>query len=245
VRGNRGDPVAWVCAGLSDHIPVAATVYVPGRATIPKRPLAVPTSKFDETSFQRVREALAETGWSERGEGEAAEAWLTRLTARIGAAVHAAHEARKGAAARAFGGGSRETELVYGDYCSALRLRSIAAQHPASFDESAFRASALMHKKAGLWRLAPRADREGAARILTHLKKRTRVLARIVARRRRADGLDVFARLVAADRVGGRRPLPCALPRRGRAAQSPMSTSETNPLHTLHPLPTLQRRERS
>lgn len=156
---------------------------------------------------------MSEVGWNGRSAGEDVDAWLTRLTGRIGAAiqaaVQAAHKARKKAAFLAFGRGCRATELIiHGDYCSAMLLRNLAAQHLARFDKGPFRASPLLHQKAGLWRLAPRADKEGTARILTHLKKRTRAIARILARRQRADGLDSFALLEVADRVRGGEPCP-------------------------------------
>jgi hypothetical protein len=65
-----------------------------------------------------------------------------------------------------------------------------------------------MHRKAGLWRLAPRGDVEGACRILAHLRKRVRALARTLSQRRRSDGLDIFARLEEADRARGSEPMP-------------------------------------
>lgn len=123
---------------------------------------------------------MSEVGWNGRSAGEDVDAWLIRLTGHIGAAVQAdvqaAHKARKEAAFLAFGRGSRATELIHGNYCSAMRLRNLAAQHLARFDKGAFRASPLLHQKAGLWRLAPRADKAGTARILTHSKNAPELL---------------------------------------------------------------------
>jgi hypothetical protein len=153
-----GQPEATVGGGLSDHLPVAACLSVPGKVSVPGRPMAIPATAFDSEAYKRARAALAAAEWSARGDGEAPAEWLARMTNRICVEIHAAVAARKRKSRQAFGGGAGDTATVQCDYHTAMRLRGIASRLVASFDADALRASPLMHRKAGLWRLAPQCD---------------------------------------------------------------------------------------
>jgi hypothetical protein len=122
--------------------------------------MAIPESAFDKNVYGRTRTALAadrkELEPPRRGrEFSRLVDTFTRLSTRIGNEIYVAVAAKSQKARMVIGGGARASALVQGDYHSACRLRTIARRLLAAFDPANFRASHLMHRKSGLWRLAP------------------------------------------------------------------------------------------
>jgi hypothetical protein len=118
-------------AGLSDHSPITACCPVPGRVSVPSRPIAIPAHAFDSAVFRHIRASHAETGWSDRAEGESPGAWLARISICIGDAVHDAVSAKKQRALRGLAGGSRDTALLQGDHHSIVKLSPCRNTRPA------------------------------------------------------------------------------------------------------------------
>jgi hypothetical protein len=111
-----------LAAGMSDHLPVIAHREIRETATVPTRPSAVPTTRFEQAELRSVRTALQAQPAHKRGEGEAAGAWLTRLSAILSDAIHSAEAARVRMAQQSLGGAGRSSRDIESDYTHSLQL---------------------------------------------------------------------------------------------------------------------------